>query len=98
MQSAIYDFLSSILCSLYVHRVLQRLESLCDSDRQIREEMNSAVYDFLYASDENQFHNSPTPGMPKGSRCAAHEELWNALMFPEELATQPVGALCPPRS
>ena len=41
MQSAIYDFLSTILCSLYVHRVLQRLEPLCDSDPQIPEEMNS---------------------------------------------------------
>ena len=64
MQSAVYDFLSTSLCSLYVHRVLQRLESLCDSDRQIREEMNSVVYDFLYASDDNQFHNSPTLGKP----------------------------------
>ena len=32
MQKAVYDFLSTSLCSLYVHRVLQRLLPLCDSD------------------------------------------------------------------
>ena len=32
MQKAVYDFLSTSLCSLYVRRVLQRLEPLCDSD------------------------------------------------------------------
>ena len=32
MQKAVYDFLSTSLCSLYVRRVLQLLEPLCDSD------------------------------------------------------------------
>ena len=38
---AVGQMQKTILCSLYVHRVLQRLESLCDSDPQIPEEMNS---------------------------------------------------------
>ena len=58
IESAVYDFLCAGLCRLYVHRVLQRLESLCDSDPQIPEEMNSPTPGKPLCPQRSQFRDS----------------------------------------